>query len=120
MSLMLQLPKRRLIWAILPLVVAGADQANDRDKPGIEPSIEVRLRPLVAEWKLGEVSVVLDHTPMGDFVEVEGPPQQLDQTAHKIGLDVSGAVRGSYVSLWQEYRSTHPEFDLPVDMVFGE
>lgn len=72
------------------------------------------------EWRLGEVSVVLDHTPMGDFVEVEGPPQQLNQTAHKIGLDASGAVRGSYISLWQEYRSTHPEFDLPVDMVFGE
>ena len=27
-------------------------------------------------WLVDEVSVVLDHTPMGDFVEVEGPREQ--------------------------------------------
>lgn len=69
-------------------------------------------------WSLGEVSVVLDHTPMGDFVEVEGPPEQLEKTAHEIGLDVSQAVQASYVGLWDEYRTSHPELELPIDMVF--
>lgn len=70
------------------------------------------------EWLLEEFSVVLDHTPMGDFVEVEGPPEGLEQTAHILGLDTANAVQGSYVSLWLEYRALHPELDLPADMVF--
>lgn len=72
------------------------------------------------EWLLGEFSVVLDHTPMGDFVEVEGPPEQLERAARLLGLDVAAALRGSYVSLWLEYRELHPELDLPTDMVFAE
>ena len=72
------------------------------------------------EWLLDEFSVVLDHTPMGDFVEVEGPPDRLEQMARLLGLDPAAAVRGSYVSLWLEYRELHPELDLPTDMVFAE
>lgn len=72
------------------------------------------------EWLLGEISVVLDHTPMGDFVEVEGPADQLEHTARGLGLDPSDAVHGSYISLWQEYRASHPERNLPPDMVFPE
>ena len=71
------------------------------------------------EWLLGEFSVVLDHTPMGEFVEVEGPSERLERVAHLLGLDAAAAVRGSYVSLWLEYRELHPELDLPTDMVFA-
>jgi len=69
-------------------------------------------------WLVDEVSVVLDHTPMGDFVEVEGPPERLQAAARSLGLDSSTAVRGTYLSLWREHRSGHPEMNLPVDMVF--
>lgn len=72
------------------------------------------------EWLIGEVSVVLDHTPMGDFVEVEGPAEQLEEIARSLGLEVATAVRGSYVSLWHEYRASRPEQNLPLDMVFDE
>ena len=72
------------------------------------------------EWLLDDISVVLDHTPMGDFVEVEGPPERLELAARLLGLDTAAAVRGSYVSLWLEYRELHPELDLPTDMVFAE
>ena len=81
-------------------------------------SVFMRYEKEREEWLLGEVSVVLDHTPMGDFVEVEGFPEQLEQTAHLLGLHVAEAVRGSYVSLWHEHRASHPELDLPFDMVF--
>jgi hypothetical protein len=37
-----------------------------------------------------------------------------------LGLDIAAAVRGSYVSLWQDYRASHPTLDLPFDMVFTE
>lgn len=71
-------------------------------------------------WLFGGVEVVLDHTPMGDFVEVEGPPQTLHPTAVSLGLDPEKAVRGSYLSLWSEYRASHHDEDLPIDMVFDE
>ena len=69
-------------------------------------------------WLVDEISVVLDHTPMGDFVEVEGPRERLQIAARSLGLDPSTAVKGSYLSLWHEHRLRHPGKDLPVDMVF--
>ena len=70
------------------------------------------------EWLLEGYSVVLDHTPMGNFVEVEGPPERLEGTAVLLGLDTNAAIRGSYVGLWQDYRASHPTLGLPFDMVF--
>lgn len=72
------------------------------------------------EWLLGRVSILLDHTPMGDFVEVEGPTEDLERTVRVLGIEVGEAVRGSYISLWQEHREAHPELELPADMVFPE
>ena len=69
-------------------------------------------------WLLDGVAVVLDHTPMGDFVELEGSLEMLDATALSIGLDPKAAVRGSYLSLWSEHRARNQEADLPHDMVF--
>jgi adenylate cyclase class 2 len=71
-------------------------------------------------WRFEGVEVVLDHTPMGEFVEVEGPSLQLEAVARSLGLDPTRAVRGSYMSLWLEFRSRNPERELPPDMVFGE
>lgn len=67
-------------------------------------------------WMVGEVRVELDHTPMGDFIELEGPTESLEGTAHRLGLDPARAVAQSYISLWQAYRRDHPE--LGRDMVF--
>jgi adenylate cyclase class 2 len=67
-------------------------------------------------WRLADVRIDLDHTPMGDFVELEGPSADLPETARALGLDPTRAVPGSYVSLWLEYRGAHPE--LGPDMVF--
>jgi adenylate cyclase class 2 len=83
-------------------------------------SVFMRYEKDREEWNLEKFSVVLDHTPMGDFVEVEGPSAGLEGAAHLLGLNPATAVRGSYVSLWLEYRELHPEFDLPTDMVFRE
>jgi adenylate cyclase class 2 len=83
-------------------------------------SVFMRYEKDREEWRLEDFSVVLDHTPMGDFVEVEGPPERLEFMADLLGLDISAAVRGSYVSLWQEYRACHPTLDLPFDMVFTQ
>lgn len=72
------------------------------------------------EWLLEDVSVVLDRTPMGSFVEIEGAPEKLPEIADLLGLKMASAVQGSYASLWLDYRKRHPELDLPFDMVFSE
>jgi len=70
-------------------------------------------------WRLGDAEIVLDHTPMGDFVEVEGPSELLVSVTCSLGLDPLHAVRGSYLSLWTDFRARNPEKNLPADMVFG-
>jgi predicted adenylyl cyclase CyaB len=67
-------------------------------------------------WRLGAVEVALDVTPMGCFVELEGPPGDLTGRASALGLDPARAVRGSYLELWREYRRSRPE--VPEDMLF--
>jgi adenylate cyclase class 2 len=69
-------------------------------------------------WQMGVVEVALDHTPMGDFVELEGPPESLTGVAVSLGLDVDRAVLDSYLALWQRHREQHRSSNLPRDMVF--
>jgi adenylate cyclase, class 2 len=70
------------------------------------------------EWLLRGVVVCLDHTPMGEFVELEGEPERLAEVASALLLDPARAVTSSYLGLWREHRRRHPELRLPPDMVF--
>ena len=81
-------------------------------------SVVIRYEKDREEWRLGDVLICLDHTPMGDFVEIEGPPERLVPTASAIGLDAGNAVEASYLGLWSQYRRDRPELRLPHDMVF--
>ncbi len=81
---------------------------------GFEPSVRYAKRR--ERWQLGAVEVDLDHTPIGDFVELEGAPEELGETARRLGLDLETAVPESYIELWQNYRRTRPE--LGRDMIF--
>jgi adenylate cyclase class 2 len=67
-------------------------------------------------WIVGDVRIELDHTPIGDFVELEGPVPKLEDTARALRLDPGRAVAESYVGLWLAHRRRHPE--LGRDMVF--
>jgi adenylate cyclase, class 2 len=69
------------------------------------------------EWALSGVTVALDETPMGCFVELEGPRPALAGVAVLLGLDPAHAVAGSYLQLWETFRAGHPE--APADMVFA-
>jgi adenylate cyclase class 2 len=66
------------------------------------------------EWRLGAVVVALDHTPLGDFVEMEG--EGAETVAKRCGLLLDNAERRSYLRLYRDYREEHPE--APADMVF--
>ncbi len=86
------------------------------DRLGFRPVI--RYEKDRETWRLGTAEIVIDHTPMGDFVEIEGPHESLAGLTTNLGLDPARAVRASYVSLWAQYRRQHPELDLPRDMTF--
>ena len=66
------------------------------------------------EWHLGGVTVALDHTPIGDFVEFEG--DGAGAVARRFGFELDKSERLSYVELYESYREKNP--DAPPDMVF--
>jgi len=67
-------------------------------------------------WRLGEVEVMIDETPMGTFAEVEGTASAVREAAANLGLKESGFLRHSYASLWKQWRETHPE--APENMIW--
>ena len=65
----------------------------------------------------GEPGIVtLDETPIGLFLELEGPAEWIDRTAERLGFTHADYVTSSYGSLFREFRLAHPE--VPEDMTF--
>ena len=67
-------------------------------------------------WVLEDVTVALDHTPIGDFVEFEG--EGAATVAKRCGLDPMEAVVLTYLGLYEAYRKENP--DAPPEMTFRE
>lgn len=60
--------------------------------------------------------VTLDETPMGVFIELEGPEQWINAAAQRLGFAREQFLSMSYAALYNEYRTSKPS--LPRDMVF--
>ncbi len=88
------------------------------EKLGFQPSL--RYEKDREEWRIDDMLITLDHTPMGDFVEIEGQIAAISGIAEDLDLSLDDAVRGSYLSLWFEYRNKRPNLNLPRDMVFAK
>ncbi len=73
-----------------------------------------RYQKFREEWRVGGVSVSLDHTPIGDYVEFEG--EGAAKVARRCGLAVENAEPRNYLRLYRDYRREHPQ--APRDMVF--
>ncbi|MDH3402939.1 MAG: class IV adenylate cyclase [Acidobacteriota bacterium] len=67
------------------------------------------------EWRLAEVTVALDRTPIGDFAEFEGGGAAA--VAARCGCPPSTALAADYLALYEAFRQRHP--DAPEDMVFA-
>ena len=61
--------------------------------------------------------ITIDETPIGDFLELEGPGVWIDATALKLGYGVADYVTGSYASLYREFCKTNPAA-VPTAMTF--
>jgi len=47
--------------------------------------------------------VLLDETPIGNFLELEGSPTWIDRTARKLGFSVKDYISRSYGYLYLAY-----------------
>jgi adenylate cyclase, class 2 len=57
-------------------------------------------------YRLGDVEVVLDELPMGDFVEIEAPNNTLiEGVAQMLGLDWSKGIATNYLGLFATARA---------------
>src|ERR1035441_4802443 len=60
-----------------------------------------------AEWTDGPGHCVVDETPIGNYAELEGPPEWIDQTAIRLGIDSSQYITLSYGRLFDLWRQQH-------------
>lgn len=66
----------------------------------------------------GTGTVMLDVTPIGDFLELEGAPEWIDDTARRLGFAESAYITASYAALHAEHcRASGSPW---CDMVFAE
>ena len=68
------------------------------------------------QYKLDDLAICLDETPIGCYVELEGPPEQIDRVAASMGFGVKDYMRHSYRELYvlEVRRRGIPEGDLLV------
>jgi adenylate cyclase, class 2 len=67
----------------------------------------------------GEPGIItIDETPIGIFLELEGPADWIDRTAAILGFPQSAYLIASYAALYREYLLSHQ--GAPQNMVFRE
>lgn len=69
-------------------------------------------------YRAGRLDICLDETPVGCFVELEGPAEAIDDAAAKLGFGPGDYVRSTYRELHEETAAAN---GIPVgDMVFDD
>jgi adenylate cyclase class 2 len=56
------------------------------------------------EWADSQGHCVLDETPLGLYVEIEGPPEWIDVVAKQLHLDESQFIKLSYGRIFESWR----------------
>ncbi|MFQ5791467.1 MAG: class IV adenylate cyclase [Acidobacteriota bacterium] len=71
-----------------------------------------------AVYFLSGLAVMLDETPIGFFLEIEGTRENIEAAADKLGLRMQEACSITYPQLYQQYRDQKPR--APEFMVFPQ
>ena len=85
------------------------------DSLGFKPVF--RYQKFREVWRVRDVEVVLDRTPIGDYFEIEGPVETIRQVSGEVGMNMDQAIRQTYADLYRQHRRTRG--DLPENMVFA-
>ncbi|HEX7154865.1 MAG TPA: class IV adenylate cyclase [Thermoanaerobaculia bacterium] len=84
------------------------------DALGFKPTF--RYQKFREVWRVRDVEVVIDRTPIGDYFEIEGPIDTIRTVSDELGFTMDTAIRQSYAELYRQHRRTRA--DLPENMVF--
>jgi len=84
------------------------------DSLGFKPVF--RYQKFREVWRMRDVEVVLDRTPIGDYFEIEGPLDTIRAVAEELGMNPEQGIRQTYADLYRQHRRTRA--DLPEHMVF--
>ncbi|HEX8255038.1 MAG TPA: class IV adenylate cyclase [Thermoanaerobaculia bacterium] len=84
------------------------------DSLGFKPVF--RYQKFREVWRVKNVEVVLDRTPIGDYFEIEGALDVIRGVAQELGMNMDAGLRQSYLDLYRQHRRTRA--DLPENMVF--
>jgi adenylate cyclase class 2 len=77
-----------------------------------------RYEKFRTKYSAGEGLITVDETPVGNFLELEGPGYWIDETATRLGFSRDQYSTASYAAIYREFRSAHA--DAPKDMVFAD
>jgi adenylate cyclase, class 2 len=76
-----------------------------------------RYQKYRTEFRRGKAGIVtLDETPIGTYLELEGPPEWIDRTARLLGFTEMDYITLSYGQLYLDWCARHGR--VPGDMVF--
>src|SRR6266498_46778 len=74
------------------------------DSLGFKPTF--RYQKFREVWRVRDVEVVLDRTPIGDYFEIEGPIDVIRGIAAELGMTMEQAIRQAYADLYRLARRT--------------
>ena len=57
-----------------------------------------------SEWSDGAGHVVIDETPIGNFAEIEGPPDWIDSVAQKLDVSSKDYITSTYAELFSQWK----------------
>ena len=63
-----------------------------------------RYEKFRTEWTDGSGDVVIDETPIGNFGEIEGPPDWIDRTATALGIAEDQYITANYAELFLNWK----------------
>lgn len=84
------------------------------DSLGFKPVF--RYQKFREVWRIRDVEVVIDRTPIGNYFEIEGALDVIRAVAEELGMPMESGIRQSYADLYRQHRRTRA--DLPENMVF--
>lgn len=113
-----------------PMSIEGGVKSREEVQTGVE-SFELAIQLLDSlgykpvfryqkfreVWRLRDVEVVLDRTPIGEYFEIEGPMETIRTIAAELGMNMDQAIRQTYADLYRQARRTRS--DLGENMVFA-
>jgi adenylate cyclase class 2 len=67
-------------------------------------------------YTVGQTTVLLDHTPIGDYIEIEGDESGIEDLCDKLNLSLEKGITKNYMTLYTEFRALNS--GASEDMVF--